>query len=251
VTVVSSAAWLTFTHEQFPLGAQFGPGIAAGEWWRLVTAFFVHNSLGHFIWNMIPLAFLGSRLERILGHWTFLGFYFACGVTGSVVSLLADPEQAGCGASGVVFGVCAGLFVHYALRFRTLSRKQWIGLVALGMYTGMAFWPGFADPNVDTPCHAGGLAAGAILGCVLSLRLGRPALVRGMTFAATGIVLTVGAFEFRQRNLYLVHLDAAAHAIQSGKIDLAAEELRVAQQMKPDSATGKFLQQKLDHAREE
>jgi rhomboid protease GluP len=251
VTAAASAAGLIFTHEKFPLGAKFGPGIAAGEWWRLVSAFFVHNSLGHFFWNMIPLGFFGSRLERILGRWTFLAFYLACGVTGNVVSLLANPEQAGCGASGAVFGVCAGLFVHYALRLRTLSKKQRIRLVALGIYTWASFWPGFLDINVDNACHIGGLAAGAILGCVLSLRFGRPVLVRGLTFAVTGILLAIGAFEFRLQNLYLVHLDAAAHAIQGGKIDLATEELRLAREMKPDSPVGEFLQQKLDKAPEE
>jgi rhomboid protease GluP len=248
VTAIASAVGLIFTREQFPLGAKFGPNIAGGEWWRLVSAFFVHNSLGHFVWNMIPLGFLGSKLERVLGHWAFLAFYLACGVTGSVVSLFAEPELPGAGASGAVFGVCAGLFVHFALRLRTLSRNQRIKLVVLGAYIWLAFWPGFADLHVDNPCHIGGLAAGAILGCVLSLGFGRSRLARRLTFAAAAILLAVGSFEFRQHNLYLVHLDAAARAIQSGKTDLAAEELRTAQAMKPDSPIGQFLKQKLDDA---
>jgi rhomboid protease GluP len=251
VTALASAAGLIFTHEQFPLGARYGPGVAAGAWWRLASAFFVHNSLGHFVWNMIPLWFFGSRLERILGRWTFLCFYLGCGITGSIVSLLALPEQAGSGASGAVFGVCAGLFVHYALRLRTLSRKQRIRLVALGMYIWLAFWPGFADIRVDNFCHMGGLAAGLILGYVLSQPFARPPAIRSLVFAVAGIVLAAGAFGFRRHNLYLVHLDAAARAIQNGNTDLAAQELRVAEEMKPDSAMRKFLQQKLDGAHEE
>jgi rhomboid protease GluP len=251
VTAIASAAGLIFTHEQFPLGAGYGPGIAAGAWWRLVTAFFVHISLGHFLSNMIPLGFLGSRLERILGHWTFLCFYLACGATGSLVSLFAAPEQVSCGASGAVFGVCAGLFVHYALRLRTLSRNQRIKLVVLGMYIWLAFWPGFADIHVDNVCHMGGLGAGLILGWVLSLPSARLPAVRCLVFTATGLVLAAGALEFRQHNFYLVHLDAAARDLQNGKNDLAAQELRVAREMKPDSAIGKFLQQKLDSGREE
>jgi rhomboid protease GluP len=249
VTAVASAAGLIFTHEQFPLGAGYGPGIAAGAWWRLVTAFFVHNSLGHFLSNMIPLGFFGSRLERILGHWTFLCFYLACGATGSIVSLFAAPEQISCGASGAVFGVCAGLFVHYALRLRTLSRKQRIRLVVLGMYIWLAFWPGFADILVDNFDHMGGLGAGLILGCVLSLPFARTPVVRSLVFAAAGIVLALGAFGFRQHNFYLVHLDAAARDLQNGKTDLAAQELRVAREMNPDSLLGNFLQWKLDKAR--
>jgi rhomboid protease GluP len=251
VTAVASAAGLIFTHEQFPLGASYGPGIAAGAWWRLVSTFFVHNSLGHFLSNMIPLWFFGSRLERTLGHWTFLCFYLACGAAGSIVSLFAAPEQVSCGASGAVFGVCAGLFVHYALRLRTLSRNQRIKLVVLGMYIWLAFWPGFADIHVDNFCHMGGLGAGLILGCVLSLPCARSLVVRSLVFAAAGIVLAAGAFGFRQHNFYLVHLDAAARAIQNGKNGLAAEELHVAREMKPDSAIGKFLQQKLDSPSQE
>ena len=248
VTAVASAAGLGFSHEQFPLGAKFGPGIAGGEWWRLVTAFFVHNSLGHFVWNMIPLGFLGGRLERNVGHWVFLAFYLTCGITGSVVSLIAAPEQVACGASGAVFGVCAGLFVYYLLRVRTLSRKQRIRLAALGIYIWTSFWPGFADLRVDNACHLAGLTAGAVLGCVLSLGPQRKGLVPLATFSAAAAILVLGAFEFRQRNLYLVHLDAAARAIQNGKMDLAAAELRTAQTMKPDSPIGQFLQQKLDDA---
>jgi rhomboid protease GluP len=248
VTAVATAVGLIFSHEGFPLGAKFGLGIADGEWWRLATTFFVHYSTGHFTLNMMALWFFGWRLERVLGHWTFLALYLACGVTGSVASVIANPEQPGAGASGAVFGVCAGLFVHYALRLRTLSRKQRIKLVALGMCICLAFWSGFTDLHIDAPCHAGGVAAGVILGCVLSLPFGRPALIRSLAFAATGIVLAIAAFEFRQRNFYLVHLNAAVRAIQSGNVDLAEEELQTAHKMKPDSPIGQFLQQKLDEA---
>src|SRR6185437_11294506 len=83
-TTVASAVALGFTHEGSPLGAIFGPAVANGRWWLLLTAVFVHYSLGHWFVNVIGLWFLGKRLERIVGNWTFLAFYLACGAIGNI-----------------------------------------------------------------------------------------------------------------------------------------------------------------------
>lgn len=246
ITAVASAIGLAFTHEQFPPGSIFGPDLAGGEWWRLVTAIFVHLSLGHFLWNMIPLGFFGLRLERILGHWTFLAFYLACGVSGSVASVYLTPEIPGAGASGAVFGVCAGLFVYYATRLRTLSHVQKTRLAALGIYTASAFWRGLFDAHVDNGSHLGGLAAGIVLGVLLCGRAGSTAVRRSGLFLAAGLLLVAAGCSFRPSHRYLVHIDAASRAIKRGQKDLASSELRIALAMKPDSRLGHFLEEKIE-----
>jgi rhomboid protease GluP len=240
---------VAFTDEQFPLGANFGPYVAGGQWWLLLTAIFCHYSLGHYVWNMIPLGFLGSKLERILGHWVFLAFYLACGLTGSILSLFLSPERPGAGASGAVFGVCAGLFVLYAMRFRDLTHKQRTKLACLGIYTGYGMWTGFFDPHVDSGDHIGGLAAGALLGLIFSRRFARRAIARRWILLAAVLAIAMGAWSFRQTHLYLVHLDAAERAMRSGQREVAETELRTALKMEPGSALGKFLEQKLEQER--
>lgn len=246
VTAIASAIGLVFSHEQFPLGAVFGPNLAGGEWWRLGTAIFVHLSLGHFLWNMIPLGFFGLRLERILGHWTFLAFYLVCGVSGTVASAYLTPEIPGAGASGAVFGVCAGLFVYYATRLRTLSHVQKTRLAALGIYTASAFWRGLFDAHVDNGSHLGGLAAGIVLGVLLCGRAGLTAVRRSGLFLAAGLLLVAAGCSFRPSHRYLVHIDSAARALKRGQNDLASSELRVALAMKPDSRLGLFLEEKIE-----
>lgn len=250
VTAVASAIGLAFTHEQFPLGAIFGPNIAGGQWWRLVTALFVHLSLGHFLWNMIPLGFFGLRLERILGSWTFLAFYLTCGVTGSIASVFLTPEVPGAGASGAVFGICGGLFVYYAEHLRSLSRTQKIRLAALGVYTFYAIWGGLFDARVDNGAHMGGLASGVLLGILLFGRAGMTAGRRRALFLAVVVLLAGAAWSFRESHLYLVHIDSAARALKSGQRDLAESEVRTALAMKPDSRLGQFLQAKIDADRQ-
>jgi rhomboid protease GluP len=246
VTAATSVAAVAFADEQFPLGANFGPNVAGGQWWRLLTAIFCHYTLGHYVWNMIPLGLLGSKLERILGHWVFLSFYLACGLTGSILSLFLSPEVPSAGASGAIFGVCAGLFVLYAMRFRELTHRQRNKLACLGIYTGYGIWTGLFDAHVDSGDHIGGLAAGVVLGLIVCRRFSRPAIARRWIMLAAALAIVVGAWSFRQTHLYLVHLDAAARALKTGELGVAEAELRIAREMEPGSPLGRFLEQKLE-----
>jgi rhomboid protease GluP len=249
IIAVASVVALAYTHEQFPLGAFFGPSVAGGQWWLLLTACFVHNSFVHFTSNMVPFLFFGRRLERILGHWTFLAFYLTCGVTASLVSVIAHPEAPGYGASGAVFAVCAGLIAHSSLRLHRFSRKQWIKLAVLVAFAAFSAWPSRPELHVDNAAHIAGLSAGLLLGFILSLPFAHSAVRRCAVFSAAAFLLVLGAAAFRWHDLYLVHLDSAARAKQSGKLDVAARELHTALAMKPDSPVGEFLLRKLEQDR--
>lgn len=95
VTAFASFVADRFRRDFAPFGAGFGTKTLGGEWWRLLTANFVHKSLFHLLGNLFFLWFFGKRMERILGKWTFLLFYLSCGVACRIVSIAARPEAAG------------------------------------------------------------------------------------------------------------------------------------------------------------
>src|SRR6187200_1141741 len=70
----------------------YGPLVADGEWWRLLTAGFLHGGLFHLLLNMYALYFLGRMLEPALGHVRFGAIYFAALLAGSFGAVLLSPD---------------------------------------------------------------------------------------------------------------------------------------------------------------
>src|SRR3954466_9637986 len=77
----------------------YGPLVADGEWWRLLTAGFLHGGLLHLVLNMYALYFLGRMLEPSLGHVRFAAMYFAALLAGSFGAVLLNPDTPVVGAS--------------------------------------------------------------------------------------------------------------------------------------------------------
>src|SRR5688500_4264686 len=97
----------------FGWGALFGPEVANGQYWRLVTSAFLHANqlpfgLLHIGFNMYILYFLGQLLEPSIGRVKFLAIYFTALLSGSLGALLLSPCAATVGASGAVFGLMGG-----------------------------------------------------------------------------------------------------------------------------------------------
>ena len=93
----------------FEKGALYGPLIAhQHEYWRLVTAGFLHDGFLHLLFNMIFLYFLGPPLEQAVGRANFVAVYFTSLLAGSFGALLFQPQSATVGASGAAFGVLGG-----------------------------------------------------------------------------------------------------------------------------------------------
>ena len=141
-------------------GVLFGPYIAQGDWWRLVTAAFLHYGPIHLAMNMYGLYLAGSLLEQVIGRWRFLLLYLASGIAGSAGALLLTPDAGTAGASGAIFGVFGALFV--------LERKRHIatgGQVAGLIVLNLVFT--FAVSGISVGGHIGGLIGGAALMWVL------------------------------------------------------------------------------------
>ena len=111
------------------LGALVPQQVLAGEWWRLLTANFLHFGWLHLLSNMLGLYFLGKFVEAIIGIRKYLSIYFLSGIgTMFLFSILAihngQPEQLLVGASGAIMslvGVISTLCVHDWLREKGLN----------------------------------------------------------------------------------------------------------------------------------
>jgi membrane associated rhomboid family serine protease len=136
--------------------ALWGPAIDLGhDYWRLVTAGFLHSGLLHIGFNMYILYWLGTMLEPSLGHVRFLALYFASLLAGSFGALLLSPNAVTVGASGAVFGLMGAAFVMQ--RARGMDPMQsGIGPVIL---FNLAI--SFVIPNISIGGHLGGLVGGA------------------------------------------------------------------------------------------
>jgi membrane associated rhomboid family serine protease len=110
-------------------GAAFGPYIIGGEWWRLVTAMFVHIGFWHLATNMWCLWNLGLLGEPLLGPVGLIGVYLLTGFAGNLLSLVVNPGIAnhgaeaiiGAGASGAIFGIAGALILLLNSKFLPLA----------------------------------------------------------------------------------------------------------------------------------
>lgn len=136
-------------------------GVAEGQWWRLITAGFLHFGVLHLAMNMVALWNLGQSLEPQLGRMRFIGLYFVSLLGGSAGALVFAPNGLTGGASGAIFGLLGALAV--ALRARGIPlMKTSIGPV---LVLNLVLTLGLSGISVGG--HLGGLGTGAVLGWVL------------------------------------------------------------------------------------
>ena len=131
-------------------------GVAAGQYYRLLTAAFLHAGVFHILMNMFALAQLGPVLEAALGRLRFTALYVLSALGGSVLSyVLSEPFQLGVGASGAIFG----LFGAYYVVVRRLGgeTRSIVTLLVINLVIT------FAVPNIDWRAHLGGFVTGAAL----------------------------------------------------------------------------------------
>jgi len=149
--------------------ALFGPSIAEGEWYRLVTCGFLHVSIIHIGFNMFLLLILGRLLEPALGTPRFLVLYFASLLAGSLGALVLDPNAVTVGASGAVFGLAGAVFVIARGRGMDQLAREIGFLIVFNLV-----WS-FVGSNISVGGHVGGLVGGTI--CALAIVAGEQGLL--------------------------------------------------------------------------
>ena len=148
-------------------GADFGPLTMHGEWWRILTAMFVHVGLVHLLMNMAILWNIGMFTERIFGNRGFTLLYLLAGLGGSLASLAWRPLTVSAGASGAIFGLYGGLLA-LLMRHRQIIPQEVLRPLLKGalVFLGYNLIYGLARSEIDMAAHLGGLAtlaAGLVL----------------------------------------------------------------------------------------
>ena len=122
-------------------GAAYTPLILEdGEWYRLVTAVFLHFGINHLLNNMVVLGVLGERLEILMNRFSFLLLYFVAGIGGNLLSMALEMRSGeyavSAGASGAVFGMM-GAVLYILVRNRgavlDLSMRRMLIMVGLSV----------------------------------------------------------------------------------------------------------------------
>jgi len=167
VAVGGAGALLYGPSEQrlYDLGALFPPVVATGQYWRLLSAMFLHAGLLHIGFNAYALWLFGNVAEQMFGRARFLLIFFVTGLLASVTSYAFGPLRAlGVGASGAIFGVF-GAFIAYNYRRRHLAMaaanlRNAVMLIVLNAALA------FAIQGIDWRAHLGGLVSGVVAGYV-------------------------------------------------------------------------------------
>lgn len=205
------------------VGAKFAPLIYAGQYWRLITAGFLHGGFLHIAMNSWVLFDLVGEVEQFYGTNRLIVAYIFSTFTGFLLSLLWKPGAPSLGASAACFGLI-GIMLAMGLRRRSDPLAQ-----AVRTFYGrwaiyallFSFLPGF---GIDIAAHVGGLAGGFLIGLIAGLP-GLPNTPREVTWrvlAGIAIAVTVYAFWQDYRSFHALLAQTASAEIPAKARAVAA-----------------------------
>ncbi len=171
-------------------GVLFGPVVADGEWWRLITAAFLHYGPVHLGLNMLVLWFIGPALEEYLGPPKYLLLYLVSGLAGSAGALIWSPNALTVGASGAIWGLMGAAVVLEARRIYVFG-GQAMGLVVFNLIFTLLI------PGVSIGGHIGGGLGGAVAALAFASFRRTPALaiVSVAAIGAASVALALAQVE--------------------------------------------------------
>jgi len=178
-------------------GANFGPYVTQGQWWRLLTATFIHIGIIHIAVNMYILWGVGKFTERLFGNFGFLVLYLLAGIGGSLTSVWWKPFTVSAGASGAVFGVYGGLLGYLLLQRHTVPGKNLSTMAkSAGTFLVYNLIYSSVSATTDMAAHVGGFVTGFCLGAALAMPLdpakGTARIARAVIILVVGSALATG-----------------------------------------------------------
>ena len=202
-------------------GGNAASEVQKGEWWRLLSATFLHSGFLHVTMNMLGLYSAGVTLERIYGKRLYLLIYLASGLAGSALSLHFSAQRVvSVGASGAVFGITGALLVavfqHRDKLPKIFSRQTISGLTFFILYSLIE---GFSKQGIDNAAHVGGLLGGCLSAFILPERFDMS------TYQRSFMKRVVAAITIMACVTTSLAMMAPAAAIDQGKIAASAEIL--------------------------
>ena len=258
------------SQDLFAWGANSASAVVRdGQYWRLLTATFLHAGALHLALNMFGLWEAGRQICRWFGNGQFLFIYLGSALAGSALSLhFSSQHSVAVGASGAVFGVLGALLTavwRHRERIPAATSKQL--MTSQGIFVAYALLQGFTKPGIDNAAHVGGLVAGAIITLLLAQQMGqvasaggrllRQGLALGITGAAVGaLVLSTPASAVNHRLLFesqatlqrlLPQMQAGEQALQKDAQDLSAGRLEAEQFAERVQATHLPVYRKLNN----
>lgn len=151
--IATGSGWNSLSGEVYEKGALYGPLVATGDWWRLVTGAFLHAGPIHLLFNMVALLWFGRPLETVIGSVRFVGVYLAGALAGSAGALLLSPTSPTVGASGAIFAILGAGLVLERKRIYVFGGAA-LAFIVLNLVLT------FTISGISIGGHLGGLAGG-------------------------------------------------------------------------------------------
>jgi membrane associated rhomboid family serine protease len=205
--VATDARFLDFSGQALVAwGANVGPYTLNGEWWRLITAGFVHGGLMHIAFNMWCLWSLGQLSERLFGRFQTLFIYLLTGVGGALLSIAHNSKTFEVGASGAIFGIAGAVLAGVKFGNLSISAAQKRSLVSsmvffvgINFALGAGLMGGIFGANIDNFCHLGGFITGLLMGLPMGGFAQHHKVYQWSTVVVMAVVLVFGYKELAQK----------------------------------------------------
>jgi rhomboid protease GluP len=247
-TIISTPA-----DKLFAWGGNAASEVQKGEWWRMLSATFLHSGFLHVAMNMLGLYAAGVVVERIYGSRLFLIIYLGSGLLGSALSLHFSAQQAvSVGASGAVFGVTGALLVavfqHRDKLPKVFSKQTMSGI---GFFVLYSLMQGLGKNGIDNAAHIGGLVGGCLVAFVLPERFDMTNFQHSLAKRAVAAIVILGAATLSLAAMAPpAAIDQARIFARNEIIALAFRQfdqgVKVLQQEQKDIKTGKISEREVD-----